>query len=255
MVARPDRAVELVDHLSIYETDADVACFLQRLANLTSPTVLSFLNAHAVNLAKREDPFCENLLNSDILLRDGSGVATLCRWLGRPAGLNLNGTDLIPRIVDTFEGRTAALFGTCEPWITRAAARLRSRGLDVVHVQDGFQPLSVYRRLLRERPVKFVLLGMGMPRQERVAVELRRQQEIPCLIVNGGAVFDFLAGRFLRAPQFLRSLGMEWAYRLYREPRRLARRYVVGNLAFLAAAVKLSVASRVEQFGQLHIRP
>jgi hypothetical protein len=74
---------------------------------------------------------------------------------------------------------------------------------------------------------------MGMPKQERVALLLRDALAHPCVIVAGGAILDFLAGRFPRAPRALRRVGLEWLYRLAFEPRRLASRYLLGNAAFL----------------------
>jgi len=79
----------------------------------------------------------------------------------------------------------------------------------------------------------FILLAMGMPRQEEVAVELKRALDHRVLIINGGAIVDFLAGRFARAPTLVQRLGFEWAFRLAQEPRRLFRRYLVTNSRFL----------------------
>jgi N-acetylglucosaminyldiphosphoundecaprenol N-acetyl-beta-D-mannosaminyltransferase len=73
---------------------------------------------------------------------------------------------------------------------------------------------------------------MGMPKQEQLARALREQGGAQ-LIVCGGAILDFLAGKVSRAPAFMQSAGVEWLYRLAKEPRRLFKRYVVGNPAFL----------------------
>jgi len=89
-----------------------------------------------------------------------------------------------------------------------------------------------------------VVLGMGMPKQETVAQQLRAAVSGPILIINGGAVLDFLADRFQRAPPLLRSLGLEWLFRLLLEPRRLWRRYIVGNIVFLARAASLAIRIR-----------
>ncbi|CCD00703.1 putative Glycosyl transferase, WecB/TagA/CpsF family (fragment) (plasmid) [Azospirillum baldaniorum] len=71
-----------------------------------------------------------------------------------------------------------------------------------------------------------------MPRQEEVAVQLKRALDHKVLIVNGGAIIDFLAGRFTRAPAAVQRIGLEWAFRLVQEPRRLFRRYCVGAFGF-----------------------
>ena len=92
--------------------------------------------------------------------------------------------------------------------------------------------IDTYLQLVRERQPELIVLGMGMPKQEAVAARLAAVGG-PCLIVCGGAILDFLGGKVSRAPQWLRHLGGEWAYRLLREPKRLFMRYVVGNPLFL----------------------
>ena len=77
---------------------------------------------------------------------------------------------------------------------------------------------------------------MGMPRQELIADAMVTEASYPILIINGGAILDFMAGRVKRAPLRLRQVGLEWLFRLYIEPRRLWRRYLVGNALFLTRA-------------------
>jgi exopolysaccharide biosynthesis WecB/TagA/CpsF family protein len=88
-------------------------------------------------------------------------------------------------------------------------------------------------QLLRERKPAIVLLAMGMPRQEELAQRLRRELEHRCLLICGGAIVDFWAGRTRRAPAALQKLGLEWLWRLGQEPVRLFRRYVIGNPLFI----------------------
>jgi hypothetical protein len=84
---------------------------------------------------------------------------------------------------------------------------------------------------------------MGMPRQEEVAIALRAALGFPCLIVCGGAIIDFLGGKVPRAPVWMRRCGLEWAFRLGREPRRLWNRYVHGNPRFLKRAWSMAMRS------------
>lgn len=74
---------------------------------------------------------------------------------------------------------------------------------------------------------------MGMPKQELVSQQLSQQLQHPALIINGGGIVDFMSGTKQRAPVWLRKIGMEWSYRLFLEPKRLWRRYVIGNIVFL----------------------
>lgn len=214
------------------------------LAQSAEPRVLAFVNAHAMNSAAESRKFYEALVSADIVLRDGSGMAILMRLLNQSPGLNLNGTDLIPKILKAYDGRTVALFGTQQPWLSQAREVVRETLCPGSRVMaaHGFHDTQMYLRIAASHRPALIVLGMGMPRQEEVAQVLRNALGYPCLIVCGGAILDFLGGKSARAPGWVRGVGMEWAWRLALEPRRLFRRYVVGNPLFLARALGLAAA-------------
>lgn len=216
------------------------------LSHTLEPRVLAFVNAHAMNSAAQSRDFYEALMSADVVLRDGSGMAILMRLLNQPPGLNLNGTDLIPKLLRAHAGRGIALFGTEQPWLAQAREVVRKELCPGSHVlaAHGFHDASLYLRMAASHRPALIVLGMGMPRQEQVARMLRDALGYPCLIVCGGAIIDFLGGKAQRAPRWVRGLGMEWAWRLALEPRRLFRRYVIGNPVFLARALSLAAQGR-----------
>lgn len=207
---------------------------LDTLNHPSRPFIVSFFNAHAANLAWNNPELADTLVRADLLLRDGIGVEIGLRIFGHPHGLNMNGTDLIPEIAHAYTGRRVALFGTDSPWLDSARSRLEAGGLKVVACHNGFSPQQTYVDLAKQTEPELVVLAMGMPKQEHVAVRLSEELSHPVLIVNGGAILDFLGGRVTRAPRIMRSTGTEWIYRLYLEPRRLARRYLLGTPAFFS---------------------
>ncbi len=207
---------------------------LKRLASTDTAVAVSFVNAHAMNSMVKDDRFFDALLAADVILRDGSGMNTLYRALEIPAGLNMNGTDFIPELLAEFRGRRVALWGTAEPYLERAATRCEQEfGVSVVSRMHGFNDPDTYVSVARQLDVDLFLLGMGMPKQEIIARQIRNVLPHAAVIVCGGAIIDFLAERFPRAPHWMRRLGLEWLFRLSREPGRLFKRYVVGNLAFM----------------------
>lgn len=219
-------------HLATVADDLDG--LLDRLCRPASPHTLAFINAHAMNMVISNPVFYEAILASDTLLRDGSGVAILYRLLGQHAGLNLNGTDLIPRLIDRHPGRRIALYGTQETYLQHALHAIRHQHPNCeLSGETGFHPDSHYLEQARLMQPDLIVLGMGMPKQERVAQLLRSQLDHPCLIVCGGAIIDFMGGRVSRAPLWMRQLGIEWIYRFLHKPVRMFRRYVVGNPQFL----------------------
>lgn len=219
---------------------------LDSLARPTEPLVLAFVNAHAMNSVAASDEFFKALMSADLVVRDGIGMAILLRLLNQPPGLNLNGTDLIPKVMARYAGRSIALFGTQDPYLTRARELVETRIAPASHCVSahGFLETAAYLHLAAEHKPSLIVLGMGMPRQEEVATVLRAALGYPCLIVCGGAIIDFLGNKTSRAPTWMRRTGLEWAYRLALEPKRLFRRYVVGNPVFLARSLRLAAQAR-----------
>jgi exopolysaccharide biosynthesis WecB/TagA/CpsF family protein len=229
---------QAIAKLAIINCELEVSCLLEQLVTPDRPTVVSFINQHAVCLSAADPAFIEALLASDLLLRDGVAMKALLWTRGRRAGLNMNGTDFIPRLLRARPTASVAFYGSTTEWLQRAAASARQiTGSQSISIMDGFRATNAYvARAKAERP-DIIVLGMGMPKQEIVARRLREALDYPCLIVCGGAILDFLGGRFPRAPKIIRRLGLEWLHRLALEPKRLWRRYFVGGAGFLNFAL------------------
>lgn len=232
----------LVEKIRIVSDEADASHILDELSpeTLDRPVRIAFVNAHALNLCYRDENFLNDLLACDYVFRDGAGMKILYQLAGRDEGLNMNGTDFIPRLLAHYKGQSIALMGTSSPYLEKAAVRIGDMGLNVALQLDGFQEDGRYGESLRGNPAKFVLLAMGMPKQERIAAEIATTDSTPRLIVCGGAILDFIAEKVARAPEIYRRYGLEWVYRLKQEPVRLFKRYVIGNAVFLWRAVRLT---------------
>jgi len=206
------------------------------------PLRIAFVNAHAINLCYSDHAFLEHLLECDYVFRDGAGMKILYRLLKRDPGLNLNGTDLIPRIMALYKGQEVLLFGTDSPYLDRAADRVKAMGLKPVQTINGFHEARYYLEAMQGSAAPLAILAMGMPKQEHVARLIARETAKPCLIICGGAILDFLGEKVARAPEIFRKTGMEWFYRLMQEPKRLFSRYVIGNFTFMARALQMAFA-------------
>lgn len=224
----------LMNRIHIIDDEAAEQALLDELTRPPRPFILSFLNAHAVNLGWNRPGMLEGLLHSDLVLRDGIGVKLGLQAFQRPYGLNMNGTDFIPKLARAYEGRRVALFGTRSPWLDNARRTLEAWGLSIVACHDGFHPPETYLRLAAETKPELIIMAMGMPKQEEVSVKLREVLTHPVLIVNGGAILDYMGGKVPRAPVVMRQVGMEWLFRLAVEPRRLFSRYVLGIPIYFA---------------------
>lgn len=229
------RWMKTLDHIHCVQNEDELEQFLARLGSPYRPESLAFVNAHAMNCVAAMEDFGTALWSANVVVRDGSGMSILLKVLERSPGLNLNGTDLIPRIIGLYNGRSIALLGTRKPYLRRAAEKLRQTLAPASPLMqlDGFHQKKTYLNFARKYQPALIILGMGMPKQEQVAELLRSNLEHPCLIVCGGAIIDFLGDRVPRAPLWVRNFGIEWVFRLLQEPRRLFERYVLGNPLFL----------------------
>jgi exopolysaccharide biosynthesis WecB/TagA/CpsF family protein len=251
-MTRSPALIDFLDALTIVPDEAGRDDLLASISAPPEPTVIGFVNAQAVNLAWRDVAFRQSLAEADILLRDGIGMKIGLRVLGRQYGLNMNGTDVIPLLMKAMAPCRAAFFGSALTHAIDAALNAEKWGIEPTAVRGGFEADTVYvNEAMRTKP-DLIVLGMGMPKQERVALMIRDAMTRPCVIVAGGAIIDFMSGRFPRAPLALRALGLEWLFRMTLEPRRLAGRYLIGNAAFLLriAAIRAALRSFASPLGE-----
>lgn len=233
----------LIDKIHIVANETALQDLLETLTkpDTGKPVTIAFLNAHAFNMCHKDPVFLNDIMACDYLFRDGVGIKILFKLMGREPGLNLNGTDLIPRILTLFKNKKAALLGTQAPYLERAARKIEEGHIKVQMLMDGYQKETDYLRAIDEGRPPLVLLAMGMPKQERIANMFSRQLPYSCLVICGGAILDFLGGKVSRAPAFMRKYGLEWLYRLALEPKRLFKRYLIGNFLMVARALRLSL--------------
>ena len=242
-IGTPDRERRRIGKIDI-DVLMKVDAFDVVLARVSShrPMMVAFANAHSVNLARHDADFAGAMAEA-VVLNDGLGVDLASKWLfGRPFPENLNGTDFVPALIAAAQGPIRLfIIGGRRGTAQRAGEILASRFslVTLVGALNGyFAPdYEVEQvRQIAESGANLVLLAMGQPLQERWAQRHWRSIAGPSICV--GALLDFLVGNVPRAPALLRQLRMEWAYRLINEPRRLARRYLIGNAAFLAMVMR-----------------
>ena len=215
----------------------DAVALLNRLIAERRFTKVSFLNAHNANIACSDPDFAE-ALDDFLILPDGIGVDLAATILyGAPFPDNLNGTDLTPAVLDHASCPLRIfLLGSPEGVAEQAATVLAARypRHQIVGTQHGFftegEEEALVARIVASG-ANLLLVGMGHPRQEMFAA--RHWRRIAGATMCIGAFLDFTAGRVSRAPGWVRAARAEWLYRLAIEPRRMARRYLIGNIVFL----------------------
>lgn len=210
--------------------------------------LLFYLNAHLVGVAGADEAFRSLLAEADLRLPDGQGVVLALRGMGLPTAERLALGDILPDLVAAAARRRKSVFfwGGAPGVAGEAAEALRRKhpALRVAGSADGFQDeaaAALLRARLRRLSPGLLLLGMGSPKQEALALELAADLSGSVIVVCGNA-FTFIAGRQKRAPRWMALAGLEWLWRLGLEPRRLAGRYVVGNLRFAGHALRARMA-------------
>lgn len=213
-------------------------------------TDVAFLNAHCVNVAYRSPEYRRVMEGMTRIFADGIGMRIAARVAGEDLVDNVNGTDLFPVLCREAaqSGCGIYLFGARDGIAAAAAERLTAQtpGLKISGTHHGYvQGGDAERRLVDEinaSGATILLVALGVPSQELWIERNRARLSVP-VVVGVGGLFDYYSGRIPRAPLVLRKAGLEWAWRLAQEPRRLAGRYIVGNAVFLARLAWLRLAS------------
>ncbi|QFT82343.1 putative sugar transferase EpsL [Roseovarius sp. THAF27] len=216
----------------------------QTVEHVLSGSVRSvfFLNAHCANVRAGDRGYAAALGRADLILPDGIGVELAARMSGAGLTQNLNGTDFTPALLAEAarRGLSVFLFGATPGTADKAAKKLVTTipGLRVAGTLDGYdgaadEDAAVAR--INASGADILLVAMGVPRQE-IWIDRHLPGLSPRVVLGVGALFDFLAGNVTRAPRLVRAARMEWIWRLAQEPRRLAKRYLLGNAAFLGRA-------------------
>jgi N-acetylglucosaminyldiphosphoundecaprenol N-acetyl-beta-D-mannosaminyltransferase len=203
----------------------------------------------AVNAAKivamRHDEALHDLIDHcELVTADGQAVVWASRLLGDPLPARVAGIDLMLELLALAErrGYRVYLLGARAETLERAVARLCKHhpGLAVAGHRDGYfseaEEPSVAAEIRAARP-DLLFVAMPTPRKEYFLGRWGPELDVPFSMGVGGA-FDVVAGVTRRAPRPLQRLGLEWAFRLAQEPRRLFRRYLVTNSAFVALTLR-----------------
>lgn len=200
---------------------------------------VSFINPQNINVTFQQPEYKAVLANSDLILADGFGTKLAGKILKRPLRQNLCGTDLFPRLCEALSqsGKSIYLLGAAPgaaeqvaEWVRAQYPDLTIKGSAHGYFTESDEPEWV--RSIAESNADVLVVSMGTPTQE-LFIHKHLQSLNVGVAIGFGGLFDYFAGRIPRAPQWVREIGMEWMYRLIQEPRRMWRRYLIGNGVFI----------------------
>jgi N-acetylglucosaminyldiphosphoundecaprenol N-acetyl-beta-D-mannosaminyltransferase len=205
---------------------------------------ISYVNVHTINLAYSIGWFKKYLQDSVLTYCDGQGVRVGAALLGRRIKERIVFSDWIYDVCTIADqtGIGVYLLGAEDIVLEKAKINLLKYypSLKISGSHHGYftsQEAPSIVHLINRSGADILIVGMGMPKQEKWILENFDQLQ-PRLILNAGSCFDFIAGTKKRCPSWMGKVGLEWLFRLVLEPRRLWRRYLIGNPVFIYRIIK-----------------
>ena len=213
--------------------------------------LINTINAHSFNVAQKDKQFAEALINGDYLIPDGASIVKACHWLkakSQPME-RIAGWDLFSFEMESLEGKCkkdnvkgkVMFMGSSEAVLSK----IRERAVDDYPHLEIVTYSPPYREFFSDEDNSGIIdainntdpdllwIGMTAPKQEKWAYQYWKELDIHCHVGTIGAVFDFYAGTAKRAPQWWQDHSLEWLYRLVKEPKRMWKRYLIGNPLFV----------------------
>lgn len=235
-------------HVSMEPVAATVAR-LGREAGYARNVRFTCLNPHSYEVARKTPAFWSALANAEVLIADGAGITLARRVLRQPVPPRITGFDATDALCRHYAAQSGGgrvfLLGSSPPVLARMADRIAHDypGLTVAGtlsppIRTAFSADEAREFALQVNAAgtDLLLVGLTAPKQELLIEQMHPQLDVGA-IAAVGAVFDFLAGTKPRAPQIVGQLGLEWVWRLVREPRRMWRRTFDSGLRFVGGIV------------------
>lgn len=203
------------------------------------------INANKVVLLQKDLELRESVNASDIINIDGIGVLWAAKLLGKPVKERVTGIDLMQKILELAQNENFKVYflGAKQDVVKKLA--------DICSEKYGKEIIAGYRNgyfsneeeisivnLIKESKTQILFVAMPSPKKENFLYKYREDLSEVNFIMGVGGSFDVLAGKVRRAPVWLQKMGFEWFYRLIQEPKKMWKRYLIGNIAFIYLILK-----------------
>lgn len=210
--------------------------------------LINTINAHSYNVAQKDGEFAESLTKCDVLIPDGVGIVMAVRLLKGEKIRKIAGHDLFLYEMNALnkKGGTCFFLGSSESVLSKIKIKAAREypNIKIVTYSPPYkleftekENMDMIAAVNVAKP-DLLWIGMTAPKQEKWAYKYVNELEVNGHIGCIGAVFDFYAGTVERAPRWMITIGMEWFYRLAKEPKRMWRRYLIGNTVFIWNVLK-----------------
>lgn len=186
--------------------------------------------------------------DADLILTDGMPLIWISRIKKNPIKEKVSGSDLFPEVckLAADRGYKVFLLGAAEGVAAKAAENLKNKynGLNIVGTYSpsyGFEndedEIKKIIYMINEVKPDILAVGLGAPKQEKFLYKYRNQLRVPISLAIGASI-DFEAENIKRSPRWMQKSGLEWFYRLYREPKRMFKRYLIDDIKIIKIIIK-----------------
>lgn len=209
---------------------------------------ISFVPVYSIVVAQKDEEFKVALNSSSFVLADGMPIVWVSKLFGMPIPERIAGCDFFMKFcrVASEKQYTFFLMGATEEVLSNMCANLKKE-FSSLRIVGTYSPpfkkefseednLIMINKINEAKP-DILWVGMSAPKQEKWIFQNLEKLDIK-VAAGVGAVFDFIAGTKRRAPKWIQNIGMEWFWRLVHEPKRLWKRYLIGNSLFLWLVLK-----------------
>lgn len=215
------------------------------------PHIVVTVNAAILVAMRRQASLGQACRSADLIVADGVPVVWASKLAGTPLADRVAGVDLMQQLLDVgSKNELSVYFLGAKQCVVDKLVRIcadRYPGVTIAGARNGYFRDDEHAKVvseIRESGADVLFVGMPTPFKEEWCHQYKEQLGVPVQIGVGGS-FDVLAGFVSRAPVYLQTLGMEWSWRLMMEPRKLWRRYLISNTAFVWLTMRTVLSNRL----------
>lgn len=239
-----------VDNLTIEEAINSIDNLIQN----KKPSYVVTPNVDHIVKLEEDLEFKQVYKNAALILTDGMPLVWISKLKGHKIKEKVSGSDLFPRVCElaATKGYKIFLLGAAEGIAAKAADNLK-RKYKNLNVVGTYSPSYGFEK--NEEEIKYIIdliskdkpdilaVGLGAPKQEKFLYKYNKKLNVPVSLAIGASI-DFEAENIKRAPKWMQNIGLEWFYRLCKEPKRMYKRYLVDDIKIVKLVIKYSIEEK-----------
>ena len=242
-----NRRITILDTVIDVLDEKETINLVEKYINEKEPLHLMGVNADKINSLNTNHRLKEIINGCGIINADGASVVLASRFLKKPLPERVAGIDLMQKLVDVSEkkGYSIYLLGAKQQVVEKTAQVLKGKHKDfnILGVHNGYFKQQDWKEISKELKKlcpDIVFIGITSPLKEYL-IEYLQNDGNKSVFMGVGGSFDVISGNIPRAPLWMQKTNLEWLFRVMQEPRRLFKRYFVGNVTFINAIIKEKV--------------